>query len=197
MGLLTEPGLETLVAKGCAACGGTRLTFRAYLDGRLSLLGGEPIGSLTWIYDGEKFVDGVFEVRCTACGAQVFSATVCPRCHVEDGLALALAGKNRFQAPAACPSCDGEEVRLTAMVPAQVAYEGRRALKPRTSVEFYDPGFHGVNVDCRDCGPIAELLESGAIRPVIDRTFPFAEAREALAYVESGRAVGKVVVTVP
>ena len=37
-------------------------------------------------------------------------------------------------------------------------------------------------------------LESGVIRPVLDRTFPFAETKEALAYVEAGRAVGKVVV---
>ena len=38
------------------------------------------------------------------------------------------------------------------------------------------------------------ILESGVIRPVLDRTFPFAETKEALAYVEAGRAVGKVVV---
>ena len=41
---------------------------------------------------------------------------------------------------------------------------------------------------------IASLLEGGAIRPVLDRTFPFAETKEALAYVASGRVVGKVVV---
>ncbi len=41
---------------------------------------------------------------------------------------------------------------------------------------------------------IAALLRSGALVPVIDRTFPFEETREALAYVESGRAVGKVVI---
>ena len=41
---------------------------------------------------------------------------------------------------------------------------------------------------------IGQLLESGAIKPVLDRTFPFAETKEALAYVEAGRSVGKVVV---
>lgn len=40
------------------------------------------------------------------------------------------------------------------------------------------------------------LLESGVIRPVIDRVFPFAQTPEALAYVASGRAKGKVVVGV-
>jgi alcohol dehydrogenase len=43
---------------------------------------------------------------------------------------------------------------------------------------------------------ITKLLESGAIRPVIDRVFPFDSTNEALAYVESGRAKGKVVIKV-
>ena len=43
---------------------------------------------------------------------------------------------------------------------------------------------------------ITSLIESGAIRPVVDRVFPFEATNEALAYVESGRAKGKVVVKV-
>ena len=42
---------------------------------------------------------------------------------------------------------------------------------------------------------IGALLEAGTIKPVIDRTFELANIKEAMAYVESGRAVGKVVVT--
>ena len=41
---------------------------------------------------------------------------------------------------------------------------------------------------------IGELLTAGVIRPVIDKVFPFAEVKEALAYLEQGRAKGKVVV---
>jgi alcohol dehydrogenase len=41
---------------------------------------------------------------------------------------------------------------------------------------------------------ITRLIEAGAIRPVIDRVFPFSTTNEALAYVEAGRAKGKVVV---
>jgi NADPH:quinone reductase-like Zn-dependent oxidoreductase len=41
---------------------------------------------------------------------------------------------------------------------------------------------------------IAELIESGRLHPVIDRVFPFAQAKEGLAYLEQGRARGKVVV---
>lgn len=45
-------------------------------------------------------------------------------------------------------------------------------------------------------GKITSLIESGAIRPVVDRIFPFEATNEALAYVESGRAKGKVVIKV-
>lgn len=45
-------------------------------------------------------------------------------------------------------------------------------------------------------GQITSLIEAGAIRPVMDRVFPFEKTNEALAYVETGRAKGKVVVAV-
>lgn len=45
-------------------------------------------------------------------------------------------------------------------------------------------------------GHITSLIEAGAIRPVMDRVFPFEKTNEALAYVETGRAKGKVVVAV-
>lgn len=43
---------------------------------------------------------------------------------------------------------------------------------------------------------ITSLVESGAIRPVIDKVFPFAATNDALDYVEGGRAKGKVVIKV-
>jgi NADPH:quinone reductase-like Zn-dependent oxidoreductase len=43
---------------------------------------------------------------------------------------------------------------------------------------------------------IGRLIDSGIIRPVVDRVFPFESTNEAMAYVESGRAKGKVVVRV-
>lgn len=43
---------------------------------------------------------------------------------------------------------------------------------------------------------ITALINSGTIKPVIDKVFPFESIKEAMAYVESGRAKGKVVVKV-
>jgi len=42
---------------------------------------------------------------------------------------------------------------------------------------------------------ITALVERGAIKPVIDRVFPFAETAEALAYLERGSTKGKIVVS--
>ena len=42
---------------------------------------------------------------------------------------------------------------------------------------------------------LAELYDSGVLRPVVDRTFPFRETLEAIAYVEQGKANGKIVIT--
>ncbi len=41
-----------------------------------------------------------------------------------------------------------------------------------------------------------ELIEAGKITPVIDRTFPLSEVPEAIRYLETGHAQGKIVITV-
>jgi len=155
MGLLTEPDFDRLVAAGCAVCGATKLMFRTYVDGAIPMVGGEPVGRITWVYDGEKFIDGVYEVRCGQCDALTFSAEVCPRCHAAGGLARALTTPNDWPAPSSCPSCEEEEVRYVAFVPARVAYDGKRAEKARDLCELHEDGFHGARVDCRDCGTVA------------------------------------------
>lgn len=43
---------------------------------------------------------------------------------------------------------------------------------------------------------ITSLVDSAVIKPVIDRVFPFVATKEALAYVQKGRAKGKVVIAV-
>ncbi len=46
-----------------------------------------------------------------------------------------------------------------------------------------------------DMQRLAELMNSGAVTPVIDRRYALSEAAEAIRYLEQGRARGKVVVT--
>ena len=43
---------------------------------------------------------------------------------------------------------------------------------------------------------LREFMEAGKITPIVGKTFPLAEAAQAIRYLASGRAVGKVVLTV-
>jgi NADPH:quinone reductase-like Zn-dependent oxidoreductase len=53
-----------------------------------------------------------------------------------------------------------------------------------------------VRADGEQLRDIARLVERGAITPLVDKVFRLDEVRDALAYSESGRATGKVVIKV-
>jgi len=53
-----------------------------------------------------------------------------------------------------------------------------------------------MKADGNQLREITSLIDAEVIRPVVDRVFPFQSTKEALAYVETGRAKGKVVVKV-
>jgi NADPH:quinone reductase-like Zn-dependent oxidoreductase len=99
----------------------------------------------------------------------------------------------------------------------------RRALKPKGTLvivggEGGGPWFGGIdrqlrammlssfvvqklvtficNENHKDLIVLKELIESGKVTPVIDRTYPLADASEAIRYLKEGRAQGKVVITV-
>ncbi|MCI4591612.1 NADP-dependent oxidoreductase [Sphingobium sp. BYY-5] len=65
----------------------------------------------------------------------------------------------------------------------------RKARRHRVTYAFL---FMRANGD--QLSKIATLIEDGIIRPVMDKIFPFAAVNEALAYIETGRSRGKVVV---
>lgn len=59
-----------------------------------------------------------------------------------------------------------------------------------------DYAFLFMHADGAQLKKIGELIDAGTLRTVVDRVFPFAETNEALAYVETGRAKGKVVIKI-
>jgi NADPH:quinone reductase-like Zn-dependent oxidoreductase len=65
-----------------------------------------------------------------------------------------------------------------------------RARVLRQRVTFY-VAQSGVD----DLAYLTELIEAGKLRPMIDRTYPLTEGREALRYVGTGQARAKVVIT--
>jgi alcohol dehydrogenase len=68
---------------------------------------------------------------------------------------------------------------------------GTRRKAKRLNVDF---SFLFMRASGSQLQQITPLIESGAIRPVIDKVFPFEATNEAMAYVEGGRAKGKVVI---
>lgn len=67
----------------------------------------------------------------------------------------------------------------------------KKAKRHRVSYSFVFMRASGEQLD-----EITSLIDAGVMRPVVDRVFPFESTSDALAYVESGRAKGKVVVKV-
>ena len=70
---------------------------------------------------------------------------------------------------------------------------GVRKKAKRLGVSF---SFLFMRAQGNQLSQITSLIDSGVIRPVMDKIFPFEATNEAIAYVESGRAKGKVVVKV-
>lgn len=84
------------------------------------------------------------------------------------------------------------------VIPPELAYDmqsppaiDRLARKKGARFEYLFMRASGAQLE-----RIGALVDQGVIKPVLDRTFPLSAAAEAVAYVESGRAVGKVVIRV-
>jgi NADPH:quinone reductase-like Zn-dependent oxidoreductase len=67
----------------------------------------------------------------------------------------------------------------------------KKASKLNTTFKFLF-----MRAEGNQLGEITKLIETGMIKPVIDKVFPFEQTNEAMAYVETGRSKGKVVIKV-
>jgi NADPH:quinone reductase-like Zn-dependent oxidoreductase len=59
------------------------------------------------------------------------------------------------------------------------------------------PALFTARIRAEDLATLGELAGSGRVRPVIDRTYPLHEIREAFRHFERGDAGGKIVIAVP
>lgn len=89
----------------------------------------------------------------------------------------------------------GEEIRASwfmKLIMRLLSFSIRKKAK-RCGVSF---SFLFMKANGNQLREITGLIDSGAIHPVVDKVFPFEATQEAMAYVETGRAKGKVVVQV-
>jgi len=68
-------------------------------------------------------------------------------------------------------------------------------IKTKARRRHVNYSFLFMRANGRQLTEITSLIDDGIIRPVVDRVFPFASTKEAMTYVEAGRAKGKVVVS--
>jgi NADPH:quinone reductase-like Zn-dependent oxidoreductase len=54
-----------------------------------------------------------------------------------------------------------------------------------------------ADVNQKDLTFLADLMATGKVKPVIDRTYTLSQTADALRYLEKGHARGKVVITMP
>ena len=66
-------------------------------------------------------------------------------------------------------------------------------LSPFTSQKM---GMMMADANGKDLAVLADMMQSGKLKPVIDRTYKLSEVPAALAYLEEGHARGKVIITV-
>ena len=71
-----------------------------------------------------------------------------------------------------------------------------RKIKSQAKKLGVDYSFLFMQANGKQLSEISSLIDAGVIRPIIDKVFPFEQTQEAMSYVASGRAKGKVIVKV-
>lgn len=158
MGALDQPSFETLINTGCPACGGATLEIRSIIDRTVGVMLADPTNAGKWAHDGEKFVDGTYQITCAKCTHLVFANEMCPRCNAPDQLATVLATSSRLAVPKRCPKCNELELLAIALVPATARSGGGETPKPKPLADFGEPGYHVVAFACDACDH-AEVAE--------------------------------------
>jgi hypothetical protein len=154
VGLLDEPTFAEKIGK-CSKCGAEAFEVAAYLDRQISVMLGDPNDDGRWVHDGEKFIDGVYRIRCIGCGEEAFASDACPRCNKEGMLAGALAAMSKTVVPKRCPDCKGTELTVTGFAPAAVRTGEAKRPQPTAIALLGEPGFHVAHVMCDGCDWVA------------------------------------------
>lgn len=89
----------------------------------------------------------------------------------------------------------GKELGLSWFMKMVISFLNRKVRKQAKKLDV-DYSFLFMKANGKQLSAIADLIETGVISPVIDKVFQFEEMNEAMEYVSSGRAKGKVVVKV-
>ena len=88
-----------------------------------------------------------------------------------------------------------EEINLSWLMKIAISFLSRKVRKQAKQLGV-DYSFLFMQANGKQLSEIGKLIESGAIHSIVDKVFSFEEMNEAMSYVASGRAKGKVIVKV-
>jgi len=88
-----------------------------------------------------------------------------------------------------------KEIGLSWFMKTAVFFLSRKVKKQAKKLNV-NYSFLFMQANGKQLSEISSLIEAGVIRPIIDKVFPFEQTNDAMFYVASGRARGKVIVKV-
>ncbi len=114
---------------------------------------------------------------------------------LEKSMRILKSGGNVISISGPPDSAFAKEIGLSWLMKTAISFLSRKVIKlaKKLNVGY---SFLFMQANGKQLSEIGKLIEVGAIRPVVDKVFPLEQMNEAMAYVSSGRAKGKVVVKV-
>jgi len=190
-----QPGQKVLIHAGSGGVGTIAIQLAKHLGATVAATTGttnvdlvRDLGADVVIdYRKEDFVDRVadYDVVLNTLGADVLEKSLSVL--KPDGKLISISGPPD---PAFARAIGAN------WVVRQVLRFASAKIRRKARARGVDYSFLFMHADGAQLGEIARLVDAGAIRPVIDQVFAFDDLPAALARSESGRARGKVVVTV-
>ncbi len=191
-----QPGQKVLIHAGSGGVGTYAIQLAKHLGATVATTTGTT--NVRWVkdlgadvvidYKTQKFEDELsgYDVVLDSQGGDTLAQSL--RVLKPGGVAIGIAGPPD-------PAFARQLGRAVPLLPvmALLSFKTRRAAR-RLGVRY---SFLFMQASGAQLGEIAELADAGGLRPIVDRTYPFVQTPEALAYVEAGRSKGKVVIEVP
>lgn len=189
-----KPGQSVFISGGAGGVGtfaiqiakwlGARVVTTASPRGRalVERLGADEVIDYTTerFQDRLRGMDGAFDLM----GGETLDATfgvVKP-----GGMVISISGLPE-------PETARKDLKLGPLMTAAFWFVSRklRALARRHAVRYRFLFMHPSGAELAE---LAELVTAGRLEPIVDKVFPFADFTAAMAYLEAGRAKGKVIV---
>ena len=115
--------------------------------------------------------------------------------HTKDSFKVLKDGGRVVSIKGTVDSITAKQLGLNKLIQMIIAFQARKVFKAASKMNA-SYRFLYMSPNGEQLKKIAKLYESGAIKPIIDKTYKFSESIQALEYLSKGHAKGKVVVKI-